>query len=96
MAKEKAEAELKKARGEEEIAAATVKLRDATRRANMEPIIKEDWYSLLNFAYFQQENFSKVRDIQKILLIHYPKKRYWFSLAGAYTEVMLKLDLMDP
>ena len=53
----------------------------------MEPIIKEDWYSLLNFAYFQQENFSKVRDIQKILLIHYPKKRYWFSLAGAYTEL---------
>ena len=87
MAKEKAEVELKKARGEEEIAAATVKLRDATRRANMEPIIKEDWYSLLNFAYFQQENFSKVRDIQKILLIHYPKKRYWFSLAGAYTEL---------
>ena len=49
--------------------------------------IKEDWYVLLNFAYFQQENYAKVRDIQKILLQNWPKKRYWFSLAGAYTEL---------
>lgn len=48
---------------------------------------KEDWYTLLNFAYFQQENYAKVRDIQKILLENWPKKRYWFSLAGAYTEL---------
>lgn len=49
--------------------------------------VKEDWYVLLNFAYFQQENYAKVRDIQKILLLNWPKKRYWFSLAGAYTEL---------
>jgi tetratricopeptide (TPR) repeat protein len=49
--------------------------------------VKEDWYVLLNFAYFQQEDYRKVRDIQKILLINWPKKRYWFSLAGAYTEL---------
>ena len=49
--------------------------------------IKEDWYVLLNFAYFQQENYTKVRDIQKIMLVNWPKKRYWFSLAGAYTEL---------
>ena len=49
--------------------------------------IKEDWYVLLNFAYFRQENYRKVRDIQKILLESWPKKRYWFSLAGAYTEL---------
>ena len=49
--------------------------------------IKEDWYVLLNFAYFQQEDYRKVRDIQKILLANWPKKRYWFSLAGAYTEL---------
>lgn len=48
---------------------------------------KEDWYVLLNFAYFQQEDYRKVRDIQKILLANWPKKRYWFSLAGAYTEL---------
>jgi len=49
--------------------------------------VKEDWYVLLNFAYFQQENYKKVRDIQKTLLANWPKKRYWFSLAGAYTEL---------
>jgi tetratricopeptide (TPR) repeat protein len=56
----------------------------ATKR---DTAIKEDWYVLLNFAYFQQEDYKKVRDIQKILLVNWPKKRYWFSLAGAYTEL---------
>lgn len=49
--------------------------------------VKEDWYVLLNFAYFQEENYAKVRDIQKTLLATWPKKQYWFSLAGAYTEL---------
>ena len=49
--------------------------------------VKEDWYVLLNFAYFQMEDYRQVRDIQKILLENWPKKRYWFSLAGAYTEL---------
>jgi len=49
--------------------------------------VKEDWYVLLNFAYFNQENYLKVRDIQKILLVNWPKKRYWFALAGAFTEL---------
>ncbi len=49
--------------------------------------VKEDWWGLLNFAYFQQENYTKVRDIQKILLETWPKKRYWLSLAGAFTEL---------
>ena len=49
--------------------------------------VKEDWYGLLNFAYFQQEDYKKVRDIQKILLENWPKARYWKSLAGAYTEL---------
>ena len=49
--------------------------------------VKEDWWNLLNFAYFQQENYAKVRDIQKTLLVNWPKARYWKSLAGAYTEL---------
>ena len=49
--------------------------------------VKEDWYVLLNFAYFQEENYGMVRDIQKTLLQTWPKKNYWFSLAGAYTEL---------
>ena len=49
--------------------------------------VKEDWWNLLNFAYFQQEDYRKVRDIQKTLLQNWPKARYWKSLAGAYTEL---------
>ncbi len=49
--------------------------------------VKEDWWALLNFAYFQQEDYRKVRDIQKILLQSWPKARYWKSLAGAFTEL---------
>ncbi len=49
--------------------------------------LKEDWYNLLNFAYFQEENYAKVRDIQMTLLENWPKKRYWKSLAGAFTEL---------
>jgi tetratricopeptide (TPR) repeat protein len=49
--------------------------------------VKEDWWNLLNFAYFQEENYVKVRDIQKTLLQTWPKARYWKSLAGAYTEL---------
>lgn len=56
--------------------------------------VREDWYVLLNFAYFQQENYAKVRDIQKILLSNWPKKGYWFSLAGAYTELGEDANLM--
>ncbi len=55
--------------------------------AKREKPAKEDWYVLLNFAYFQDENYSKVRDIQKTLLVNWPKKRYWFALAGAFTEL---------
>lgn len=56
--------------------------------------VKEDWYVLLNFAYFQQENYQKVRDIQKTLLMNWPRKRYWFSLAGAFTELGEENNLM--
>ena len=48
---------------------------------------KEDWYSLLSFAYFQREDFAKIRDINKILLANWPKKRYWLYLANAYREL---------
>lgn len=49
--------------------------------------IKEDWYVLLNFAHFQQENYAEVKNINKILLQNWPKKRYWFQIAGAFTEL---------
>lgn len=48
---------------------------------------KEEWYSLLSFAYFQKEDFAMIRDINKILLAGWPKKRYWLYLANAYREL---------
>lgn len=57
--------------------------------------VKEDWWVLLNFAYFQEENYAKVRDIQKTLLASWPKKNYWFSLAGAFTELGQDDDLIN-
>ncbi len=49
--------------------------------------VKEDWLALLGFAYFQTENYSKVRDVYIELLEGWPKKRYWMTLAGTYTEL---------
>jgi tetratricopeptide (TPR) repeat protein len=57
--------------------------------------VKEDWWVLLNFAYFQEENYAKVRDNQKTLLASWPKKNYWFSLAGAFTELGQDDDLIN-
>lgn len=48
---------------------------------------KESWYSLLSFAYFQQENYAKIRDINELLLEKWPRKRYWLYLANAYREL---------
>ena len=49
--------------------------------------VKEDWYALLSFAYFQRENYGKVRDIHKTLIANWPRKRYWMSIAGAFSEL---------
>ena len=49
--------------------------------------IKENWYVLLSFAHFQQEDYGEVRDIHKLLLANWPMKRYWTSLAGTYAEL---------
>ena len=57
-------------------------------------LVKEDWYVLLNFAYFQQEDYQKVKEIQKIVIPLWPKKRYWFALAGAFTELGDDINLL--
>ncbi len=49
--------------------------------------VKEEWYTLLSFAFYQQENYEKVRDINTLLILNWPKKRYWLALANAYREL---------
>lgn len=55
---------------------------------------KENWYALLAFGYFQQENYAGIRDVNKILLEKWPKKQYWLYLANAYRELQDDTSLL--
>jgi tetratricopeptide (TPR) repeat protein len=48
---------------------------------------KEQWWLLLRVAYWEKENFSKVRDILEVLVVNWPKKEYWTQLSGMYGEL---------
>ncbi|MFU8816157.1 MAG: hypothetical protein ACNA7W_12480 [Pseudomonadales bacterium] len=54
------------------------------RERNME--IKEQWWALLNFLYFEQENWPKVLEILEILVRDFPKREYWIRLAGIHGQ----------
>ena len=49
-------------------------------------IIRENWYGLLRYLYFEQENWDKVIDILEILVRDFPKRDYWLQLAGIYGQ----------
>lgn len=49
--------------------------------------VREEWWNLLYYGYYQQNNFAKVKEILKILLADWPKKSYWTALAGVYSEL---------
>jgi tetratricopeptide (TPR) repeat protein len=53
---------------------------DIARERGMAP--KEQWWALLNFLYFEQENWPKVLEILEILVRDFPKREYWMRLAG--------------
>jgi hypothetical protein len=48
--------------------------------------IKEQWWALLNFLYFEQENWPKVLEILEILVRDFPKREYWMRLAGIHGQ----------
>ncbi len=48
--------------------------------------IKENWWQLLNFLYYEQENMPKVIEILEILVRDFPKRDYWVRLAGMYGQ----------
>jgi tetratricopeptide (TPR) repeat protein len=50
-------------------------------KAREQPV-KENWWQLLNYLYFEQENWAKVIDILEILVEDFPKREYWVRLAG--------------
>lgn len=48
--------------------------------------IKENWWQLLNFLYYEEENMPKVIEILEILVRDFPKRDYWVRLAGMYGQ----------
>ncbi|MDZ7670846.1 MAG: tetratricopeptide repeat protein [Gammaproteobacteria bacterium] len=48
--------------------------------------IKENWWALLNFLYFEQENWPRVLEILEIMVRDFPKREYWIRLAGIHGQ----------
>lgn len=49
--------------------------------------VKEQWYLLLRAAYYEMENYQKVKDILEVLVVSWPKKEYWTQLSAMYGEL---------
>ncbi|MYE11676.1 MAG: hypothetical protein F4X99_08430 [Gammaproteobacteria bacterium] len=49
-------------------------------------IIRENWWGLLRYLYFEQENWDKVLEILEVLVRDFPKRDYWLQLAGIYGQ----------
>ena len=48
--------------------------------------VREEWWQMLQFLYFDQENWPKVIEVLEILVKDYPKRVYWVNLASVYGE----------
>ena len=48
--------------------------------------VKESWWRMLQFMYYEQENWPKVLEILEILVRDFPKREYWVPLASIYGE----------
>jgi len=48
--------------------------------------IKEQWLALLNYLYFEKEDWPKVFSTLEELVIKFPKREYWLRLAGIHGQ----------
>jgi len=48
--------------------------------------VKENWWQLLNFLYYEQENVPKTIETLQILVRDFPKRDYWIRLSGMYGQ----------
>ncbi|MFT7652144.1 MAG: tetratricopeptide (TPR) repeat protein [Candidatus Azotimanducaceae bacterium] len=48
--------------------------------------VKENTWQLVNFLYFEQEDWPKVIETLEILVRDFPKRDYWVRLAGIYGQ----------
>ena len=52
--------------------------------------VKESWWGLLNYLYYEEENYLRVLEILTILVTDFPKEDYWKRLEGIRS--MLEID----
>ena len=48
--------------------------------------VKEPWWRMLQYMYYEQGNLPKVIEILEILVKDFPKREYWVMLASMYGE----------
>ena len=58
---------------------------EVAQASNME--VKESWWAMLRFFYYDQKNIAKAVEILKILVRDFPKQDYWIQLCGMYSEL---------
>ena len=48
--------------------------------------VKENWWALVAFLFYEKEDFQGYTDTMKILVKEFPKRDYWIRLAGIYGQ----------
>lgn len=48
--------------------------------------VRENWWGLLKYLYFEQDNWARVIDILEIMVRDFPKRDYWVQLAQVYGQ----------
>ena len=48
--------------------------------------VKENWWQLLQYLYYQKEDYPKCIQVLEILVRDFPKREYWLQLAGMYGQ----------
>ncbi len=61
--------------------------RAITMREDIGEIGQENWYAIQRTIYYTRNNFPKVIEILKKLIVYYPNVRYWRELGGMYAEL---------
>ncbi|MBV1905607.1 MAG: hypothetical protein KUG75_05975 [Pseudomonadales bacterium] len=44
--------------------------------------VKENWWQLLQYLYYEQEDYPKVLEILETLVVDFPKRSYWIQYSG--------------
>ena len=56
--------------------------------------VKETWWSLLRYLYFEREDWDNTLRVLEILVRDFPKRDYWLTLAGLYGQEGFERKMM--